>query len=260
MSARCCVCVPCGSLLSCSTQTTQHTHGCRAFGRALPNCSPCRSEASSALQTVTSVSTSRTPCHRQHAHLHNAPLSSQCHSLCPLAGHARSALKRTATAGSPLSFSSPLLHARTQTAASRCPLLLLRPTHDTPLRNCSPLPPHHNIPQHPHSPPHTHNTILCRFRALSPINGRIRARGAAPLRPHVRGSNPRARLAGCFHLRFFCRTALPAAAAAARGAKLRGLRLNGGVERLVALEGGRLVPDKASIHRAHAARSAALAQ
>ena len=53
--------------------------------------------------------------------------SSQCHSLCPLAGHARSALKRTATAGSPLSF--PLLsctrahkrqpHAAAAAAASR---------------------------------------------------------------------------------------------------------------------------------------------
>ena len=83
-------------------------------------------------------------------------------------------------------LSSP---ARAHTNGSlTLPLLLLRPAHNTPLRNYSPLPPHHNIPQHPHSPPHTHNTILCRFRALSPINGRCRARGAAPFkasRPRV---------------------------------------------------------------------------
>ena len=162
MNARCCV--ACGSLLSCSTQTT-NTHGCRAFGRALPNSSPCRPEASSALQTVTSVSTSRTPCHRQHAHLHNAPLSSQCHSLCPLAGHARSALKRTATAGSPLSF--PLLsctrahkrlpHAAAAAAASR--------TRHTPEKLLSPS----ATPQHSTTSTFssTHTTLFCAAFALS---------------------------------------------------------------------------------------------
>ena len=165
MSARCCV--ACGSLLSCSTQTTNTHTDAAPLDAHYPTAPPAGRRP-----PRRSKPSPPSPHHARHV-TGNTPISTTPRSPLSVIRCVPSPAMHVAHLSAPpppalLShFLSSPARAHTNGSLTLPLLLLLRPAHDTPLRNCSPLPPHHNIPQHPHSPPHTQHYFVPLSRSLT---------------------------------------------------------------------------------------------